>query len=303
VAESSEPAITAYQLRRQSRGGAPPTVRSPWRRRILWIGGVLVGLAAIVLAIHVVWIWPYVKTVRASVHTSVVELASHVDARLLELHVRPGELVKKGQPLARLDDSELRALLLVAEADRDVKKAQRERAEANARWVRVHAVANLAMAKAQLAVAEAELRWSQAEVAVRRTTLANMTIVSPVAGRVIETLRREGEICRKGLPMVLVAEEGAGYWVEGVVHEQDAAAVRPGQPAEVEVVVGSGDTVAGEIVAVGLATASVAAASAEQPRTTARPWAPKYVWVKIRLLEQREPWRPGMSAYASIRVR
>jgi len=476
----------SYDLRRQARGGEPPKRQKSWRRKLIWISVALVCVAAVSLALWFLWAWCHVNTVSADVHAAVVELASHVDARLLARYVRPGQKVTKGQRLARLDDSQLAAIVAAAQAQRDIKQGLYAQAKANLDLVRSRVEADIKLAQARVQVAEAhvagaekaleqarvqlaeevrraealygqakatldrlekgprqedidaararlaaarameelysiEVRQSEqlvaegidsthllevkkaqlttqqnkvreaeievarlvagatpeeieaarqavaarkaelalaaagskelesltaqldvrrrdveqaraelacaealraevavareqveaaeaelvkadADVAAHRAALEGMSIVSPVTGTVIYARRKTGEICRKGEPFILVADDSAGRWVEGYVRERDAARVQPGQRAKVEIVVGSYHHVAGEVEAVGLATSSVSPANPGAFFRTPAHLGSEYVWVKIRLLEQRPEWRPGMTARARIRV-
>jgi len=476
-----------YEVRRQARGGEPAAQRKSWRRRLLWATLGLLCLTVASLVMFFQWSWSRVTTVHANVRASVVPLGSHVDARLLELDVRPGQAVTQGQKLARLDDSELKALMAAAEAERDLKTSLHRKAVAAARLAQDRVQAGIDLARARVSVAEAqldstetalewgksrtaaeirraealyeqarsylerlekgprheeieaararviaakamaelsalevqqseqlvgegidsehllavkkaqlitqqskvreaelelarltagataeeleegrqalaarkaelelaragrmeieslaaELRMRQGEVQQARAELAHaealraevtiaqeqieaaeaelekaragvderqaalrgMLIVSTVTGTVIQTCTRVGEIYRKGEPLVLVADDSAGRWVEGYIQEKDAARVHAGQPARIEIILGSGDYVDGKVEAVGLATSSVTPADSRASAGTPTRWASQLVWVKLQLLEHRPEWRPGMTARVVIRVR
>jgi len=475
-----------YELRRQARGGDPPGRRPPWRRRLIWIGVVLAGAGLLSLGGFFLWCWCHVKTIYADVRGNVVELASHVDARLATRNVRSGQVVAAGEEVARLDDSQLRAVLAASEAQRDithglvtkakanltlvagrveadialaaarievaraqVKSAERgveeargrvaeeiRRAEAvheqaravlgrlekgtreediesaRARLAAARAMAKLyslevkqsqelvaegidsqhllevkkaqldtqqnrvreaeiavaklikgptreemeaarqataaraaelalaragareldslsaqldvrredvkraraelacaealraeiAIAREQVKAAEAALVKAEADVTTHRVVLASMSVVTPIAGTVISTSVKVGEICRKGVPFILVADRSGGCWVEGYIRERDAVDVRPGQSARVEIVTGSGNYVKGKVAAVGLTTYSATPRSPSKFSANPAHLTSEFVWVKIELLEQRPEWRLGMSAKASIRV-
>jgi multidrug resistance efflux pump len=87
--------------------------------------------------------------------------------------------------------------------------------------------------------------------------------------------------------------------VEGYVTERDAARVRAGQKAYVEIVVGSGQTVEADVLAVSLATNSLGRETAASPARAALGGA-EQVWVKLRLAKQDPHWLPGNSARATI---
>lgn len=154
--------------------------------------------------------------------------------------------------------------------------------------------------KADLAARKAELARAEADVNRGRSALERMAIVSPVAGTVIRTFIHEGELCRRGVTAVLVADDSAGRWVEGFVREKDARLLKVGQPANVEMVIGSGEYVEATVEAVALATSSLG----ESETGAARPAPiPETVWVRLRPKSVQGTPLPGMSASAVIRVR
>jgi len=479
-----------YDLRRESRGKEPTRPPRPWLRRLTIIGIVVLVVGAVVGGIWIWWCVTHVTTVRATVCAAIVSLSSTVDALVVERYVDPGDRIKKGQPLVRLDDSQLSASLDAAKADvaikesllaqaksehelaaarveaavnlaeanleiakaavakaqaemelqqarlgERVRQAKAEREEMRARLDRIkkgkrteviesararletakrrtalyeleaqqteslvkqnivspldleikrtqlavqrnetreaelelsllisgatpleieqnerlleardaalrlaeadrgqvkRLEAELEVQRAQLREAEAQLRKAEAtrlevalaagrvkaaaaelakaraSVAQRQAALKSMTIVSPADGLVIRTFDDVGEVCRKGVPIMLVADETEGYWIEAFVNEEDAVLVRPKQKAEVEVVVGSGDYIDAEVSEVGLSTASLdrISQSAVTGGATVNPRKmTEMVWVKLMPIKCNVPLLPGMSARAIIRVR
>jgi len=473
-----------FDARRRNLGEPPPPTKSRLRHRLLRAGLGLVVVAAALVGYGIWYARTHVTTVRAAVAASIVSLAADVDARLVELCVRPGEPVRAGQKVARLDDAALRAALAAAKADRAIKESLLEQARAHARLVEAEVEADIEVAKAQLEMAEsrvaraeialalrkkkvpeeirsarasrdealarldylrkgaqreeievararlatararealrkyqveqiqtlvergvesplelevmkteletqrnevreAELRLEQllagpttelieeakqrleareaalmlaesgedeinslaADLEIRRAELTaaqtalhraearrlevalaqeqvkaaeselkravaaeqeqaalleRLTIVSPVTGTVIRTFEQVGEVCKKGVPIVLVTDDSEGRWFEGYVREDEAGLLCPGQPATVEVVVGSGNYTRAVVAAVGLSTSAIdrdneTALSSRVPS--------QLVWVKLYPIREIGDVRPGMSALAVIRVR
>jgi len=237
---------------------------------------------------------------RNRVHEAALELAR------LEAGARPEEVEEAESTLAGLEAAlalartgEKQTALLEAAVVRrraEVAQAQAELERARARTLEV------ALAEEQSRAAEAELRKAEAEVGRYRAALASLAIVSPVAGTVIRTFHRPGELCRRGEPLLMVADDSAGRWVEGFVRERDATRIRVGQSAHVEVI-GSGAEVRATVVAVGLCTSSLArpgqpASGAGTPGSMA-----ELVWVKLRPEETMADALPGMTARAVIVLR
>lgn len=87
-----------------------------------------------------------------------IDIGVPVPALVLEVFVRPGDLVRKGQPLLRLDDRELRAELALRESQAKLAEAHLERLRQAPRDEDIPpAEARLAEAKAAMADAETQL--------------------------------------------------------------------------------------------------------------------------------------------------
>ncbi|MGD2174142.1 MAG: HlyD family efflux transporter periplasmic adaptor subunit [Candidatus Brocadiaceae bacterium] len=200
--------------------------------------------------------------------------------------------------LARVGASEVDRLA----AELEVRRGEME--EAKAELARARAgTATVEMAEAELHAAAAELKRARAEVEGRRAVVETMTICSPVRGTVLRTFARVGEVCRKGEPIVMVADDAEGRWVEGYVSEQDAAEIEVGQPARVEIVAGSGDHVDAEVQKVSLYTTALEGQNPGAGRGAGGSTPARLVWVKLRLLGDAPDCMPGNTARATIRVR
>jgi multidrug resistance efflux pump len=160
----------------------------------------------------------------------------------------------------------------------------------------------VAAAEQRVEASEAQLNIARAAVEAQSAAIGRRTIVSPVSGTVIRTFDEEGELCRKGVPIALITDDSKGRWVEGFVNERYAAKLQPGQPANVEIVVGSGDHAEAEIQFIGLSTNSLGRDTGSSAAQS-MPGASELVWVKLRLLDQKEHWLPGNSARAVICTR
>ena len=152
------------------------------------------------------------------------DIASQVEGLLIELDVDEGDLVEKGQVLARLDAT--RAQIAVTRAQADIEYAQAviaqrteefdnaqrdlERIEEldqlgsagvsqldEARTLVASRNALLAQAKAELATAEGDLALAQRE-------LDDMSIEAPFAGRVIEKSSEIGQWIGRGDTIVTI---------------------------------------------------------------------------------------------------
>lgn len=168
-----ENANANYELRRQARGSEPPPADGLWRRRLRRAGAV--SLAVVLCAVgSFVWLrLTRVYTVSARVQAAVVELSPVVDARLLELNVGEGEQVRRGQVLARLDDTGLRAAIEAAEATRALKQSQHAEAQARHRLTQAEVASDVERAEAAAQIAAARVAGAAAAENARRARLVD----------------------------------------------------------------------------------------------------------------------------------
>jgi RND family efflux transporter MFP subunit len=189
-------------------------------------------------------------------------VTSRLLAPVMEVRVRPGDRVKAGQVLVRLDDRDLSAASRraassrvsaeqgsrAAQAARDAAHAQLDLAQAtHKRIAALHArksatdseldqaVASLRGAEAQLATAEARVAESNAgaSAAAAGADAASINaswaaITAPFNGVVTEKLVEPGNMATPGMPLLRVEESGASR-LEVSVDEARVQFVRPGQ--------------------------------------------------------------------------
>ncbi|UEM24915.1 HlyD family efflux transporter periplasmic adaptor subunit (plasmid) [Skermanella mucosa] len=169
-----------------------------------------------------------------------VDIATKLAGRVAEIHVREGDAVKAGDIVARMDVTELQAQLLAAkaavrravegigkaEAEVSIREAEQQLSEVELRRVveleRRAAVstaevdrrrAQNEVAKAQILGARAAVRdakaareAAEAQVAQIEATIADMTLKTPVSGRVEYRLARAGEVLGAGGRVVTVLD-------------------------------------------------------------------------------------------------
>jgi len=112
--------------------------------------------------------------------TENARLTFRVSGKLTEFTVRPGQEVKKGQLLARLDATDFKLKVDQAQARYQLAKAQYDRA-ASLIGQKLVPQANFDEAKAQLQVADADLKTSQ-------TNLTYTELIAPFSGTVSRSL-------------------------------------------------------------------------------------------------------------------
>jgi RND family efflux transporter MFP subunit len=156
-------------------------------------------------------------------------VSSKVTGKVLEVFVEEGRTVKKGQVLAKLDDSQVRASLTVGEAQ--LETARRGAAEDEARLREAEltlarreqlvkeqviskseldsARAEAESLKARIAVAQQQVRVSESIVNQRRTDLVDMEVRAPFDGVAISKDAQPGE-------MISPVSAGGGFTRSGI---------------------------------------------------------------------------------------
>jgi RND family efflux transporter MFP subunit len=186
-------------------------------------------------------------------------VSSKVTGKVLEVFVEEGQAVRSGQVLARLDDSQTRSALAVAEAQ--LGAARRVAAEDEARLREAEltlkrradllkegvvgraeldaAEAQVESLKARIALAQQQVEVAASQVAMRRTDLADMVVRAPFDGVAISKDAQPGE-------MISPVSAGGGFTRTGIctivdmssleievdVSESYINRVRQGQPVE-----------------------------------------------------------------------
>jgi RND family efflux transporter MFP subunit len=256
------------------------TARAGGSRRGLWIGILVIVIAAAAGG------WAWSKRVEAapvttaavvaaggagSVAGAVLNASGYVTARrratvsakvtgkVLEVFVEEGKPVVKGQVLARLDDSQVRASLAVGEAQLETARRGAAEDEAKLREAeltlarREQLVKDQVISKSELDAARAEAESLRARIAVanqqvkvaqsiinqRRTDLADMEVRAPFDGVAISKDAQPGE-------MISPVSAGGGFTRSGIgtivdmssleievdVSESYINRVHPGMPVE-----------------------------------------------------------------------
>ncbi|MFO7956689.1 MAG: efflux RND transporter periplasmic adaptor subunit [Candidatus Brocadiia bacterium] len=190
--------------------------------------------------------------------------------------------------LARAGEQEIKSL----EAQLEIRTNELQQARAELEQAEA-ADTQIEVAEARAQAARAQLERARNEAKQRREALQQRHITSEVAGTVLRVVPDVGEYWNAGSTAVKIQVDSEGFWVNTYVREEDACRVKIGQPAEIEIVIGSGDYVKGEVAQISLFGTGMEG-EATNPNQASR------VWVKLRLLETPPDIRPGYSARATI---
>jgi RND family efflux transporter MFP subunit len=285
MADASSPAgLAGLKLDRNATGGATKRRRLPWRWILL--GLVLVGAAAVLLAPRPVEVrvssvlqsTPAAQYAQLTASGYVVAqrraaVASKASGRLVELNVREGSVLKKGDLIARIDASDVQASIGAAlagvrlaessarQAQSGAQQAQVELSNADAEYQRSLSLqaqgfvssqaldaarrrldaarAGLAAAQAGVGSAQAAVQQAQAQLALQQVNRDFTEIRAPFDGVVLVKNANVGDIITPfsnaaGSQGAVVTMADLGTLeVEADVSESSLAKVAPGQPVEI----------------------------------------------------------------------
>jgi HlyD family secretion protein len=246
-----------------------------------------------------------------------VDLSANVMGQIVNLAVREGDIVKKGDFLLQIDQKQLAASARGAEAsmqalfsDREAARAQLadaqltyNRARANAAQQIIpqaeldRARTSMDAARANVGAIDQRIAQARANVAAARDTLSKTTMTAPMAGVITALPVEEGEVAvigtmnNPGTKLLTIADMSV---VEAVmeVDETDIPNVKTGQRATVTIDAYPNKTFEGVVTEVGSSpmTAQGVGTSAEAVNFE----------VKIQLTNPPAGVRPGFSASADI---
>ncbi len=246
-----------------------------------------------------------------------VELSAPVMGQIINLAVREGDRVRKGDFLLQIDQAQRKATALSVEAslkalffDRDAARAQaeeagraRERAERSAaaglipRAEMDRARASAEAAAAQVAAIERRIEQARASLAGARDELAKTKMTAPIDGVVTSLTVEEGEIAvigtmnNPGTKLMTISDLSV---VEAVleVDETDIPQVRVGQTSKIRIDAYPERSLTGVVTEVGSSPRQVLGAAGAQSAVNFE--------VKIQLQDPPEGIRPGFSCTADI---
>jgi HlyD family secretion protein len=205
-----------------------------------------------------------------------VDISSQVVAKILEMPVEEGDMVREGDLLCRLDDADYRARVLSAEAnvaklramivqaEADLQKAERDWAQqqrlretaatsemelANYRTALIGARAIVEMRNQELIEAEAALQSA-------KEFLAKTVINAPISGVVAQRFAKSGEVVITGTmnnpgTRVMVISDLSKMQVRCRVDEADAPLVAPDQVARIYLQSDTRRSIPGRVLRVG----------------------------------------------------
>jgi len=159
--------------------------------------------------------------------------------RIVAIYVEAGDHVKKGQLLAKLDDS-----ILIPQVNRLAASLEQARAQAAlsaAEYRRAQAVApagalsaeDVEKRRATEVTDEANVKVAEAQLAEYQARLNRTRVIAPVDGTVLQRKAEVGQIASSGGDALFRLASNGEVEMRGQIAEQDLAVLKVGQPASV----------------------------------------------------------------------
>lgn len=195
-----------------------------------------------------------------------VEAVPRVNGRLQAVHVKLGDAVRRGQPIAKVEDREIQEQVRQAEAAYKVAQATIRQREADLNLARTNLERNRTLlerellprqtfddtearhqaALAQLDLARAQFEQSQSRLDELKINLSNTVISSPVDGFVGKRYLDPGASVSANVPVASIVDIRTVRMVANIV-EKDIKRLGIGMPAEVQVDAFPGEKFVGRV--------------------------------------------------------
>ncbi|QHG74964.1 efflux RND transporter periplasmic adaptor subunit [Ensifer adhaerens] len=166
-------------------------------------------------------------------------LGFRVPGKILQRHVDVGEKVQAGQPLMRIDETDLRLALTAKRNAVAAARAIHTQARADEQRYAVLVKSGLSaspqryeLAKAALDTAAAQLAAAEADARVAENEATYSLLVADSDGTVVETLGEPGQVVNPGETVIKVAQAGPR---EAVVWLPETLRLKPGEIAKASV--------------------------------------------------------------------
>lgn len=160
-----------------------------------------------------------------------LNLGAQVAAKVLDVKVEEGAVVKKDDVLVALDDRILKDVVLAAQAGVEAAQATVDDADTSA----------------ELKIAKAQLKQAEASLSTAKIQQSYATITSPVDGAVLSLPVAEGEVAAPGATMAVVGKLSS-LELTIYVDQKELGKVKVGQKASVNVDAFSKKEFAGKVV-------------------------------------------------------
>jgi HlyD family secretion protein len=229
-----------------------------------------------------------------------VKISATVPGVIINLPVKDGDVVKKGQLLVQIDPSEYRSTVAQAEAQLNSAKANLEQAKLVYERQKKLFEKNLTSQEqfdqtmTQYNVAKAQYEQSQANLNQAKDLLAKTTIASPMDGKITELKKKQGEMVTGATynpTEIMTISDLSAFEVEVEIDETDIAEVRLGQEAKIKIDAFPDTSFKGEVSEIGNTAVITGYGTQDQVVN---------FLVKALLKDEVKGIKPGMSASVDI---
>jgi cobalt-zinc-cadmium efflux system membrane fusion protein len=220
------------------------------------------------------------------------EVGTPIASRVVSVLAAPGQVVRRGQPLAVLqsvDIGKARAESITAQTRLDLAKKTLER-KRNLAAENIVPAREVQEAEAGVATADAEVRSARAGLRAlgagdESSDSSELTLRSPIDGTVIERAAIQGQMADPAQPLFRVGDLSK-LWLVVHAFERDAVRLTPGRKARISFAALPGRAFTGNVALIGK---QVDAGSRTIP-------------VRMEVANSDQLLRPGMSATAWVPV-
>ncbi len=249
--------------------------KRPGKARLIVFIVIVVVVAAAIVAYVRIALTGFQATDDAAVDGNQVVVSAQTLDRITVMNLGEGDQVAKGQVVAQLDDSTLKAQEHQAEvnleyAGESAKLAQvkLDQAQTDFRRAEVqyqnriipqaqydNAKVALSAAQAEYSIALAQTKLAKAQLATVQTNLAYTILTSPINGVVAKKWTMPGDVVQPAEPIYTLYDL-AKLWIEANFKETQIHYLKPGDPATITVDAFPGHVFRGKVESIGAATAS-----------------------------------------------
>lgn len=231
-----------------------------------------------------------------------VKISAYVVSKIIDLPVKDGDVVKKGQLLVQLDPVRYKAVVEQAEAQMRMAGANLEQAKLVYDRQKQLFEKNLTSqeqfdnARTSYHAAQAQYDQSKASLAQAQDDLSKTTITAPMDGIITELNAEVGEIVMIGTmnnpgTVIMTISDLSEIEAEVEVDETDVANLKLGQEAKISIDAYPDTTFKGEVTEIGN-TGQISGYGTQEQVTN--------FLVKVLLLDEVKGIKPGMSASVDI---
>lgn len=246
-----------------------------------------------------------VETVSASgkIHpVTEVNVSAKVTAEIIALSVEEGQFVHKGDLLVKLDPTDYREA--VEQAEQRLRSAQATTQKARSKYDQIKGLYdknlesefNLENAEADLEIALSGVDQVKAALKDARDKLAKTEIYAPMSGTITVLNKELGEIVSEAMfreDVIMVVSDLSQMEAQVEVDENDVVDVEIGDPVSIEIDAFPDTTFRGEVVEISHSATTRGYGTQEEVTN---------FLVKVKVLDDIERLRPGMSATVDVEV-